>query len=94
MDTTIDLPGMSAAAGQTSRFCIRVCASKSRRSTAPGTDTRSRVGEFESRAAADARSLITILAPLIYGSNTSGVNGVFASSAAVWWPMAMSIKAA
>ena len=28
------------------------------------------------------------------GSNTSGVNGAFASSAAVWWPMAMSIKAA
>ena len=50
------------------------------------------VGDYENRAAADG-SLITILAPL-YGSNTSGVNGVFASSAAVWWPMAMSISAA
>ena len=32
--------------------------------------------------------------PHLYGSNTSGVKGVLASSAAVWWPMAMSMRAA
>ena len=60
------------------------------------TGNRRRCGETRKKQGRGREEVTynnTYLAP-IYGSKTSGVNGTFASSAAVWWPMAMSINAA